>query len=121
MQSRKIKTAIVILISIPCAVVANPNLYAPNVDGGELVLTQSVGCENKKLAYYTFEDKTVMYGCWMMLDERIHIEYTNAVKHVLELTIFKNKKNKYESKSQVQSFAETAGGAASSQVFRLPN
>lgn len=61
---------------------------APTKEGGEIVLTQSrtEKCGDYLLSMYIVTaDQRVAYGCWVLMDGRIHVRYDDGDRMAYDL------------------------------------
>lgn len=62
--------------------------------GGEIVITaeKSTHCEDSlRSMYLVMSTGEVVYGCWAMIDERIHVRYDNGVRRAYTLSGFEKR------------------------------
>jgi hypothetical protein len=63
----------------------------PTEAGGRIVLTfdKSDWCEkNLYIAYVEMTDQNVLYGCWAIINEKIHVRYNDNQRRVYDPTGF---------------------------------
>ena len=67
---------------------------SPTEAGGEIVITgdQSAQCgEVLHTMYLVMKSGEVVYGCWALIDDRIHVRYDNGIRRAYTLDGFEKR------------------------------
>lgn len=82
------KNLLVSLLFAASSVSAGEYWTTPTDMGGEIVLelTKPESCEGLFWMYLVKSNQEVVYGCWAMLNDKIHVRYDNGVRKAYGLS-----------------------------------
>lgn len=83
------KNLLVSLLFAASSVSAGEYWTTPTEQGGEIVLefTKTDGCGSELWWMYVVKsNQEVVYGCWTIIDNRIHVRYDNGVRRAYDVS-----------------------------------
>ena len=62
-------------------------LVSPTTEGGEIVLTfdKPTACNGLFFMYVVDKKQEPFYGCWALINDKIHVRYDNGIRRVYGL------------------------------------
>jgi len=88
-----IKKFIIALALVASSAQAEVYFAGRNSGGGEIILTtvKTNNCDGMLSMYATLPDGTVIYGCWLYYNDKVHVKYFSGDRRVYEPTDFVKK------------------------------
>lgn len=84
------KKLLLVLLLAYSSVRAEPYLSAANEGGGEIILTTYTvaSCDGLKAMYSMLPSGVVYHGCWVYINEKIHVKYEDGERRVYPIDNF---------------------------------